>query len=269
MITLERILVFMSVERVQPGLLALTVWIPICVWVYSCIAWMISDEIDVFSGFLGLALAFVAGGYVMIRYSDPLSPVINGVVWVIVLSFTTFRAAHTRRQLAKADYEAMERAYETLSFRPNGLGPIMKIAGLAYRYGAAEHAIGAAEAALASFPKTLVAEDWRQVNTWRGSATLDPQKSIRCTQCGTAIRPGPVVCPRCGNAFLLSYVKGHWADRKTTRRFMIVWLAGMFDLLTIGFLSTSLPKPLAIVASVGILGFTGVSSYFAWKLWAR
>jgi hypothetical protein len=253
-------------QLASQGVLAMTVLIPLSFWVYSLISWMITDEVEFIYGFFGLVLALMAGGFVIMRAADPISPYVNGAVWTLVLLYPFYLQYKRRRELILLDFEAMENAYEQLSFRPNNLGAVMRIATVAFKYGAREHAILAAEKALEPFPRQHVADDWRQVTFWRSYGDLDETKIIRCQKCGRPVEPGPVFCPECGYWYLLAYVRGQWTDSDMGKRLLVVWLWAILALVGLIVVRGSGPQSVVITASVGILGFCIAGAWFSMRL---
>lgn len=225
---------------------------------------MITGDLDFVTGFVALAVILGAGAFVMVKYNDPVSNWVQGGLWTAILLYPSAKHFMDKRALVASDMEAMERAYETLSLRPGNLGSIVKICGIAVRYGTPRHAIEAAERALKAYPPSLVADDLRQLRTWKAqySSNLSVE-AITCPQCGLQNYPGEVLCARCKGPYLLYYCRSAWLGGPSLSKLMIVWLFMLLAVISIAIASTNLSRERAILATVGILGFCSVGAWMA------
>lgn len=227
------------------SLVGCMVWLPISVWVYSLISWSIMGEVDAVLGLLGAALGIVVGVAIMLQPNEQLTPFLLLAVFLMVAVFPALRSYHTKREFARMDIEAMENAYEQLSLRSGNLGATMRIARIAYRRGWVAHAVAAAEAALEPFPKSLVADDLREVRAWRNQLEPHHHHSLTCLECARPNPPGQLWCSSCRAPILLDHARGAWLGTAAARRLVGAWLAGVASLVGIPVAATLLPGPIA------------------------
>lgn len=231
----------------------LAIWIPLAIWVVYLIGWMITAEIDVIPGIMGIAIACIVG-FVASKPPLPLmTPILLvGSIATLVL-FPFVRAALVTREMHAIDIEAIDRAYTQLEEMPVNAAIRFKIAKLSYQKGVHGHAIAVAESALAQLPERLFLEEHKMVRGWkRSSHAPEAFRPLPCVECGAMNPPGEVYCQRCGARFLLDLARGSWVGRATARRLILSWMALMLGLVGIPAASV-LPPTVAIVTIAGVL----------------
>lgn len=247
------------------ALLGCLAWIPIAIWVYSLISWSILGEIDALLGMLGSFMGLVVGVAIMLQPNEELTPYLVLTVFAMVLAFPAMRSYHHRRQLAQIDIDAMADAYEQLSLRPGNLGATMRIARVAQQRGWVGHAVAIAEPALAQFPKAIVADELRELNSWKYHVQPHHRQAMSCLECATPAPPGQLWCSKCGTAVLLAHARGAWLGTRSARRFMAAWLAGVASLIGIPAAASLLPPAIAGIFVVMFVVLSGGVLWWAFR----
>lgn len=242
---------------------ALLVWIPVGIWIISLSHWMITSEIDTLSGFCGIILA-CAVGFLAVNPPHPsLSPIFVLVAIVTIAVAPVARTAMNRAALQSIEVEAIERAYEMLSTKPDNFGAKIRLARALWTKGIRSHAIAIADGALKSAPESLFTEELRQVAHWKAASAKDPGViRIRCVDCGIPNDPGGMFCSRCGAPFLLDYAQGKWMKSGVLKRVTAGWIAAVAALVAIPSVAVALPPVVSLIV-VPLLVFVG-----AWMLYA-
>lgn len=242
---------------------ALLVWIPVGIWILSLAHWMITSEIDTISGMLGICLA-CAVGFLAVNPPHPaLAPIFLLVAVVTVAVAPVARAAMNRAALQSIEVEAIERAYELLSTKPDNFGAKIRLARALWTKGIRSHAVAIADGALKSAPESLFNEELRQLAQWKQAQARDPGITrIRCVDCGIPNEPGGMFCTRCGAPFLLDYAQGKWMKSGVLKRVTAGWIAAVAALVAIPSVAVALPPVVSLIV-VPLLVFVG-----AWMLYA-
>jgi hypothetical protein len=226
------------------------VWVPIAIWIYACIGWMIQTDVDVISGLAGVTLAIGIGLVAMIARDPRVPPLILIAEVVTLAAFPIVRAVLNRHALNAVDAEAIERAYEALSERPGNPGLTFRLAKAVYNRGLVAHAIALAETALQQMPRNLFEEEHGILRGWkRTKQAAEPPRPLPCLDCSTPNEPGLIHCKRCGSPFLLDYARGKWVGRSLARKLVAAWAALMVAIVGIPWASMSLPPAIALVAT--------------------
>lgn len=242
---------------------ALIVWIPVCIWIVSLIHWMITAEIDTLSGLFGIVLA-CAVGFLAVNPPHPsLAPIFVLVAVLTVAIAPVARVAMNRAALQSIEVEAIERAYEMLSAKPDNFGAKIRLARALWAKGLSSFAVAIADGALQAAPIELFSEEHRMLSQWKASQAVNPGVTrIRCVDCGIPNEPGLMFCSRCGAPFLLDYAQGKFMKSGVIKRVTAGWIAAVAALVAIPTVAVSLPAVAAIVV-VPILVAVG-----AWMLYA-
>jgi multisubunit Na+/H+ antiporter MnhG subunit len=236
---------------------AILVWVPVAIWIISLVNWMITSEIDAISGIFGITLA-VAVGFLAVNPPHPsLAPVFVLVAFVTVVVAPVTRAAMNRAALQSIEVEAIERAYEMLSTKPDNFGAKIRLARALWAKGIRSHAVAIADGALKNAPEQMFAEEHRMLRQWRAAEEGDPGvHRIRCVECGVPNTPGGMFCTRCGAPFLLDYAQGKFVKTGVIRRVTAGWIAAVAALVAIPTVAVKLP-PVASVIAIPIIVFAG------------
>ncbi len=236
------------------------IWIPLAIWIISLVRWMVSGDVDMILGFLGIGMAILLG-YIAI---NPPAPLVSILAFVAVLGtvvmFPFVRIAMDKRSLKAMDVEDLERAYYALKLRPDNVAARFKIARLLYDMGYPGHALRIAESCIATMPQAFFFEEHRLIMRWRTTPTspraFDP---LPCLDCNHANPPGDVNCASCGAPFLLDRAKGKVMPGSLGKRLMAAWivmvavLAGLPLIASFGGLFAVLGIFCLLVLSVTVL----------------
>ncbi len=247
-------------------ILGVIVWIPLTVWVMSLIHWMITADIDVPSGLLGIFTGLALAYFTLKPPIPMLSPVFFGVTWLTVLLYPAIKSSLDKRALVAIDLESLDKAYSGLALKPDNVGLKLKVARLVYSRGLLGHAIVLAEDALKGMPEQLFQDEMKMIAGWKQAAG-NPTKirSLPCLECTYPNAPGRLHCERCGAPFLLHHARGKWLGPNLAKRVVSGWFAGMAMFIGIPMAISFLQTWQAIIVSLALLFGSGALLYGAFK----
>jgi hypothetical protein len=217
------------------------VWIPVAVWVLGMVQWMIQGDLDVISGMLGSILAVVLGLFTMWPPVPALAPLFLFSVIAIIALYPFVRNILEKRAHVQIDVEAVERAYDSLDEKPGNFGARWRLAQVLYTRGVNGHAVAIAEDLLQGADAQVFHDEMRILARWREDVRPDTIRALPCMECHTMCDPGELYCPRCNSKFLLDYAKGRWLGRRSVRRLIALWVAGVAGLVGVPTAATALP----------------------------
>jgi hypothetical protein len=229
------------------------IWIPLAVWILSLVGWMVTADIDILTGVLGIWIA-IGLGYVAMKPPVPaLSPLSFIAVLITLVMYPWARSALNRRELKSIDVEALEKAYEQLAMKPDNTLARFKVAKHAYILGMPGHALKIAEEALAYIPERHFQDEHRLLKRWRAQVQ-QPEffRAIQCVECNAMNPPGRIHCTQCGAPFLLDRARGKVLGKGQGRKIVAAWFAMVAVLAGIPA-ATALPPMLTIVTIVALL----------------
>jgi len=229
------------------------VWAPLVVWMYLLVGWMITAEIDLASGVLGIGIAVGLG---MLAFNPP-SPIVPPLIFLGVLVTSALapvaKFAYSRAELKSMDYDAMERAYELLGQSPKNVGGKLRMAKALFGQGYVTLASEIGEQAIQGLSEATFREEIKMVRDWRNLAGTKPAPSIRCVRCGQFNTSKHLFCKGCGEKYLLDYAKGRSIDPNMKRKIVSAWLVAMLALIGIPTAASALPIGMAIAVIVFLL----------------
>jgi len=236
---------------------ALIVWLPVAIWVISLINWMITAEIDTISGLFGVCLALLIGFFAVNPPHPSLAPVFVLVAFATIAIAPVTRAAMNKAALQSIEVEAIERAYEMLSTKPDNFGAKIRLARALWAKGIRSHAVAIADGALRNAPEQMFAEEHRMLRQWRQAEEDAPGvQRIKCVDCGVPNVPGGMFCSRCGAPFLLDYAQGKFVKSGVIQRVTAGWIAAVAALVAIPSVAVGFPPIVAMIA-IPLLVFVG------------
>lgn len=255
----------------DPGgfLLALLVWIPLAGWIYTTIAWMVEDEIDVALGIVSLMLALVVGYFTVEPPAPWVSPLLFLVAVGTLMAVPAAQAGLRRRAVAALDLDRITEAYEAAEARPDNLSAVLQMARFLHVRGLPGHAIYLMDDALAKMPAALLQDEQRILHAWKlrppAPEAFDP---LPCLRCGQRNEAGRIHCERCGARFLLDHAERRWLPKgSATRRLLVAWIAAALVLVCIPA-TAALPLPAAAVVAL-VLAELGVGAFVFWRALAE
>lgn len=240
-------------------------WIPLAVWIVSCVNWSIVGDIDPATGVVGVGLA-LGIGYEAINPPVPeLAPLTVLAVLATVVMFPFARAAMNRKMLRGIDVEALDKAYQALSVRPDNVVAKFKIAKVLFDLGMCGHALRIGEGLVASMPPRFFTEEIRTVKKWQ-MMQLDARffNPISCAECGSSNIAGNLFCQKCGAAFLLHFAKGRIIGSRLGKKLISTWIALIAFLVGIPA-AKALPPAACIATVVTMITVAACMVYFAFK----
>lgn len=183
------------------------VWIPVAVGLVSLINWMVMGELDLLTGIVCCFLAILLGVLTVRPPYPPLSPLFCLVAWGAVFAFAPLRSAVRAAQFAAIDREQASRAYELLERQPNNTVAASRLARVLHSRGFPVQAIAILENLGPALDPAIFPEETHLLRRWKSAPLpLDAHRDLPCTRCRARVRPGPVVCQRCGHRYLLDYI---------------------------------------------------------------
>lgn len=246
-------------------ILGCAVWFPLMIWIVSLVHWMITQEIDLLSGIIGIWIA-IGLGYICFKPPVPaLSPLAFFAVIVTIVSYPAVRQTMNQRELREVDVDALKRAYENLAMRPMDTLAQFRIARLAYTLGMPGHALRIAEDVASRMPDRVFVEEHRIVRQWRKAINKpDYFRPIQCIECNLMNDPGAIHCRRCGAPFLLHRAQGKAIGKQQAKKIIACWAALMVILAGIP-MATALTPMLSIPVILVLMGMAGLAVYLAFR----
>jgi len=241
------------------------IWIPVGIWIFSLIGWMIMGEVDFLTGLVGLGMSIGMACMAVNPNTREFAPYLFGATLASVLMYPFVRNGLSKQESKSIDIEALEKAYENLRQRPDNPLSKFTIARRCYLLGMPGHAIRIGEAALQQMPINYFPDEHRTLKSWQG-IIRNPSyfEPIACVECQTMNVPGNVHCAACGAPFLLDRARGRVFSRSTGQRLLAVWISLIGMLIGIP-VSAKLPAGLQIVAIIGILCLAALMMFLAFR----
>ena len=231
------------------ALIGCLAWLPLAVWIMSCVNWTITGDIDIATGIAGVGVA-IGLGYEAINPPVPqMAPLTVLAVLLTVLMFPFARAAMNRRQLRNIDIENLEKAYQSLGIRPDNIIAKFRIAKILFELGVCGHAVRIGESLQPHMHPRFFTDELRTLRRWQ-MTHLEARlfAPVRCADCHALNDPGVLFCRQCGSAFLLDFVRGKVVGHRLGRKLVSTWIA--LVAMLIGIPVARLLNP---AASIGII----------------
>lgn len=229
------------------------VWILLSFWILGLFQWAVQGDIDFLSALAGICVGIGLGIAAMLAREPYIPPLILIAVTLTMCAFPIVRSSLHKRALAQIDVDAIERAYETLAYKPGNAPVKFKLAKTIYHKGLPAHALALAEEAIQQMPEALFPEEHRILKGWRHYRTPPGQGAISCLDCGSLCQPGYTHCLHCGAPFLLDHARGAWIGKGLARKFVLAWIAIMVALVGIPLVAGTLPAAAAIAVIIGLM----------------
>jgi hypothetical protein len=254
-----------SIAEHSAALIGCLAWIPLAVWIVSCVNWSIVGDIDPLTGIVGIFVA-IGLGYEAINPPVPeMAPLTVIAVLITVLMFPFARAAMDRRQLRGIDIEALERAYQALAVRPDNVISKFKIAKVLFDLGICGHALRIGETLVPDMPQRFFMEELRTVRKWQ-MMQIEARffAPIGCAECQASNPPGNLFCQKCGAAFLLDFAKGRVVGKRLGKKLVATWIVLVSFLIGIPA-AKALPPAACVVTVVAMITVASLMVYFAFR----
>jgi hypothetical protein len=231
------------------------VWIPVAIWVYSMISWMVLGEIDVIFGTAAVGLALVLG----FLTSSPTDPRMAPLFFVAIISMICVWPFLLAGANARIEWisriDEVERAYERLDSNAKDPGALFKLANALRKFGLEGAAIRMGEQSVAKLDKKYFGQYIEEVEKWKSSiADPDPFRPTQCPACKMKNGPGIPYCPRCGEKQYLAIANQFWRPQSFAGRIIGAWIAGLSAAILIPLVAGApWPQPLKIMAISGLV----------------
>lgn len=239
------------------------VWVPVSIWVIGLVHWMIQGDIEVLFGLPGVVAGIALGALTLDPPDPALSPVFFALAVLTVILFPMLRSALQTRELAQIDVDALARAYEALSEKPDNVGARLRAARVVADRGLPGHAAEIGAGALKGLAGSHFEGEERQITAWRAQGGYPgASRSIVCAVCGASNPPSDLYCRHCRAPFLLHWAQGRWAVGGLAGKLVAGWIAAVGGIVGIPVAALSLPP----VASLAVI--LAVVATVLWLLWS-
>jgi hypothetical protein len=203
---------------------AIAVWIPVGVWIFMVIGWMIMAEID---GWVGLVMIGLALGLALTGSFMP----IKGLAWLplvmstlTILAWSGLQESWRRYQLFVIDVERVEDIYEQMGGRGSDIYGMARMSEVLYARGMVHPAIALLDGALKGQPKDLFAAELKTLAGWKHDLGSTPLRTmIPCPSCSRTNPGGSCFCLGCGRPFLLDLLRRRWVGFSAWGLLFAVW----------------------------------------------
>lgn len=230
--------------------LGFLILIPVLLWsVY--LAWgMISLDIDMVVGILGLVAATMVGVAAM----APASHRFVGLTFFLAYgSFIVLPIAkYFQGKMEQKDFEVetLEKAYAQLGMQPANSAAKFRIARFLFEHGEVDAAAAIGNAVIDNLSPRHFPDEHRMLRDWRHFMSAEPPTSYTCCRCGAKNRPGDLFCQNCAAPFFLEEFRHGANGPDLSKKVMSVWMAIVLIGLGIPFSWSAFEVPLALAVTV-------------------
>jgi len=223
------------------------IWIPIAIWTFALISWMVQGDLDFGFGTMGVLVGITIGVLAVLSPNRAIVPYVFVASMSVLVLFPVVKRLVHRHNLAQLDVEQVDRAHEALRQKPDNPSALLRLARVLYDRGLQGNAIGLAERALQSVPQGYFRDETRMLQQWKAYAQ-DPNalSPVACLACGTTNPADAYLCSHCQSQFLLEHARGQWVVQKTAVRFIAVWTGSIGLLVGIPLTTSYAPLNWAI-----------------------
>ena len=206
--------------------------VPVVIWVWSVVHWLVMSEMDVLLGVVGIMVALLLGMVAMMPPEPVHSPIALGGIVGMMIVFPIAKRQLDRRAIIEIEVEQIEKAYKVLSERPESASALFRLADCLYGRGLVGPAVELGERALAGMPKNVFPDENRAVHRWRHAASdASLFRPLPCLECGHSNPCDVAFCGSCGASYLAAYARGKWLGSALVRRLVASWAAAVVSLL--------------------------------------
>lgn len=230
------------------------VWIPVAIWIYMAISWMLMGEAEIIPGVLCIMVAFSLGYFT----SNPPTPMVGHILaatTALSLLAVPIVKHFTRTQMLQSIHGDQLQMYcDTLRQRPNP-GTEFRIAQALWDQGDTKRSIAIAHRVIPNMPVGIFGTEHREFQSWLMRSRIDPntllQETQGCARCGRRCSISAVICPGCGNEVVLSAAKGTGAG--LVRQILIGWSLVVGLVIAMPLIGVSLPAAISIPIIIAVL----------------
>ena len=246
-----------SLTHTSAAFIGCLAWIPLAGWILACVHWTIGGDLDPITGFIGIGVA-VGLGYEAINPPVPqLAPLTVVAVFVTVIFFPFVKAATEKRQLRNIEIENLEKAYQSLSLRPDNIIAKFRIAKILFELGMCGHAVRIGESLAPNMPQRFFSDELRLLRRWQ-MTHLDARlfAPISCAECYTSNEAGLIFCRQCGAPFLIDFAKGRVVGSRLGKKLVSSWIALVAVLVGIPIAKSTLSSASSAAVIVAMMGLS-------------
>jgi hypothetical protein len=246
----------------------LIMFIPLGIWFLSLMSWMISGDIEVITGIIGIFVAVMLAYLAVKPPADYFPPIIFFGMILLAVLLPVIRKSMSERELRMMEIEQLERHMTRLIERPDMTISRMEVARRLASLGFVAHALALTEQIKAA-PMRQMEEEKREIRKWEFSLSPATSKIIPCLRCGKPGHPAALLCPHCQSPYISRYLKGHVVMPALAKKLIIGWTLGVGLLLAIPAASAMLPPAgslLIIPMMLALGGYTAYRTFFAQPL---
>lgn len=255
-------------EISPPLVLAFLVWVPVGIWIYAVISWMVMADMDTGTGIIALGAAIGLGISTSFAPDRSIAWIPFTVAVLTVALFPLVNESYRKYMLFKIDIEQIEDIYSRLRVNRDDVYGMIRLSEVLYGMGMQHQAITLLESALRERPKDLFPSETRTLDGWqRNLGKIPLRRETACLACGTGNSPAQFFCRKCGAEFLLEMARRRWVGFSSWALLFSVWGLLAIAVAAAPFLGSSQVTPeirlvAGIVALVVALGGFGM---LAWR----
>ena len=191
--------------------LTFLVWVPVGIWIYTVLSWMIMNDIDTGPGILGIGAALGLG------MATSFAPN-RDIIWLpftlsvlTILIYPLVNDSWRKYQLHLIEVDQIDSVYERLRFNRGDVYGRIRLSEKLYEQGIRHPAIALLDGALKGQPKDLFQNELNHLANWKRDLNGIPVRTeALCFRCGHLNKLGDCFCTQCGAEFLLDLVRRRW-----------------------------------------------------------
>ncbi|MBL8049258.1 MAG: hypothetical protein JNJ45_11325 [Chthonomonas sp.] len=200
------------------------VWIPIGIWIYLAINWMIMGELEVLPGIFCICVAFSLGYFTANPPTPALGFVFMGTSVASLLAIPIIKSLTHARAMGSIHQDQIRGYCDTLRQRPNP-GTEFRVAASVWDTGDMRRAIAIGARVIPDLHKAHFSQEHREFEHWqmRGHIRADSLSGETqvCTKCGATTNLSAIFCASCGDTLVLHSVTNSSAG--LVARLMLGW----------------------------------------------
>lgn len=246
-----------------PFILAFLVWVPVGIWIYVAVSWMVMSDIDTGVGIIAIGAGLGLGIGTSFAPDRSLAWIPFTVAVLTVCLFPIVNESFRRYMLFKIDIEQIEEIYGRLRTNRDDVYGMIRMSEVLYGMGMHHPAIALLEGALKDRPKDMFPSETRTLDGWkRGLGQIPLRRESVCLGCGAGNAPAQFFCRRCGADFLLDMARRRWVGFSSWSLLFSVWGLLAIGVAAAPFLASSQVTP-EIRLAAGVIALLTALGGFA------
>jgi hypothetical protein len=209
--------------------LAFAVWVPVGVWIYTVIGWLVMDDVEPVAGLIALGVGVslgVSGSFAPDRSYAWLP---FSIALITVVLYPIVNESWRRHELFKIELERVGDIYERLGGNRSDVYGKATLALMLYDRGLVQAAAALMDGALKGQPKDLFQNEFKALARWQHELGGVPLRTVtQCLRCGAENASSDCFCRRCGARYLMDLFERRYVGFRGWAMLLVVWgvLAG-------------------------------------------